>query len=869
MKKIPQEVNKQMAEASWLVMQKRLSDANLIRSGGASKIRRQEARKLIGEKTYTYKGGLPKDYVNMDMFMFVKDEQYKEKVLRNRQARGMRLAKRLGLKGEQEALGVGLEIMRYAKKHNLNREELSLIGGAFYRQLEEASGGVLEAEGLLKKVGLTTGDIEGLKKAKGVLAMPTMHVGGYASFDHKWGRAGMDYRALMELKAQRWGTTGEMLIGEIARRVIPVGNLAEMEKVALSITGRAAEIPEEIERITQISKAQELLGDKPFLFEYGGKEVYVPGAGAKGMGQFVSEVGDVRSQELRSAYENYFKAQKAARDYPSEKTKAWVDSAFERLQTEAHKGYSAAGSLRGKVIGTAGPVARRRVPKQPEGGFARVFAGAEEFIEDSKRAFRVGITRDTASKMFRDLMSKATGEEKTFLEAQEKAFLAGEKVTGFVWRHPTHRPQSLMPAWMELVEGTGESAQFYKLELKHGEKVLDVSMAAGMKLDYDFDHVQVGFIADEKVKVATDKLLNDRRFREEFIEGVSIQHDIQKRVKAAAMAGEVSENIPTYVKGLQRLVGVKMETGVISNLVGDMRAAAAFQAGGREFKVASYLLAELEEGPISSKHGLHVGEVKKHLQEFVRGEGAGVRDSLRLAWDKLMEEGTFTADKIQYSREEFIDKMGDWISASEESGDLAAFRDVARRGARAQRGKEWQKLTTEMFSRVIDQFQGGRGDLNAALTRAMRMGPGSGLSRSRAVVQSLGNVGQTAMQAFRKHWKYPAIGTAVALGIGAVLGGDDLDMPDHSEKVTQLAQGMGPAVPTITPPTMSPNRIVSSQGGAMPGGFGMHEESDYSSYGLRQLGAVAQELNTSVMIKDNRGAITPEYIDKARRERYY
>jgi hypothetical protein len=869
MKKIPQEVNKQMAEASWLIMQKRLQEADVLRSGGKSKVLRQRLRGLAGKKTYSYKGGLPKDYVNMDMLMYVRDQKYRDQVLRNRQKSGVRLAKRLGLKGEQEALGVGLELMRYAKKHGLDQDEMSLIGGAFYKQLVKASGDSTAASSLLKEVGLTTGDIAALEKAEGVLAMPTMHVGGYASFDHKWRRAGMDYRALNEIRAQKWGEAGELLVGEIARRVVPANDLIQMERAAMSIVGRSHELPEGIERINRIRDAKEALGQKDFLFDYGGKEVYVPGPSAKGMRQFAIEPGEVASMELRGAYERYITAQQRLRDRPGEPAEAAAKEAFENLQRKVHKGWSAAGSLRGKVVGSAGPVARRWIPKDPTETLAREFKSIEEFVTAKDQVFTVGITKETGGKMFRDLLSKASPEERAFLEAQEKAFLAGEKVTGFVWRHPTHRPQSLMPAWMQLVEGAGESARFQPITIKHGERVLDISLAQGMKLDYDFDHVQVGVIANEKVKVAQDTLLNSRRWREEFIEGTAIQHDLMKRVKDAAASEAITDKTRQYIAGLQKLVGVKMETGIISDLVGEMRAATAFQTQGQEYKLISYMLAELEEGPISSKHGLHVGEIKGHLKTFVRGEGTGIRSAMTEAWDKLFGEATFTAGGIQYHRDKIIDQSAEAISAAEEAGHMAAFRNLARRGAKAQKGKEWTKITMDQFARAIESAQGGRGDLNSALAREMRMGPGSGISQSRAISNSLGEVASTAKRAFKKHWKYPAIGGAIAFGISSLLGGGDLSIPssDHSQRVTEL--GQGPGVPHITPPSMTPNRIVTAGGGSMPVGYMMHTEADYSPQQIRQLGAYGHETGSSVRIKDDRGAITPEFIDKISRERYY
>lgn len=865
MKKIPQEVNKQMAEASWLIMQKRLSEAGVLAPGVAGGVGKQRIRTARATGTFAGRPSIPKNYVNMDMWMYVRDQQYRDKVLKNRQKGGVRIAKRLGLQGEQEALGTGLEILRYAKKHGLDKEELSLIGGAFYKQLETAARGSEGASKLLKEVGLTSGEIGALKQAGGVLAMPTMHVGGYASFDHKWRRAGMDYRALTELKAQRWGEAGELLIGEIGRRVIPAQDLMEMERAALSVVGRG--VPEGVEKINRIREAQEALGQREFIFDYGGKEIYVPGTKAKGMGQFASEVGDIRSQELRSAYEKYFGAQRAIRDFPGEASNLKLEKAFQNLRQKVHKEWAAAGSLRGKVIGTSSPVARRRVPSDARATISKRFSSIEEFVGETRQVFTIGVTRETSERMFRDLLSKGSPGERAFLESQREAFLSKEKVTGFVWRHPTHRPQSLMPAWFELVEGKGESAQFHRLELKQGERVLDVSLAQGMKLDYDFDHVQLGLIADEKVKVAQDQLLNSRRWKEEFIQGTAIQYDLMERVKQAAASRVASENVPEYTRGLQRLVGVKLETGTISNLVGEMRAAANFQAPTQERNIVSYLLAELEEGPIGGKHGLYAGEVKEHLQTFMRGEGTGVRSAMRDAWDIIFKEETFKAGNIQYAREEIIDNIAEWTSASQESKDLAAFRNNARRGAQAQKGAEWNRITNDQFIKAIDDAKAGRGDLNATLTRGMRLGPGSAVSKSRAAVESARGVGNAAIRAFKKHWKYPAVGAAIALGISSVLGGSDLGMKDHSQQVNAL--GSGPASPHISAPVMNPNRIITSAGGAMPVGYGMHTTGDYNSYGVRQLTTLAQETNSSVRINDNRGAITPEYIQKAQRERYY
>ncbi len=869
LKKVPQEINKQMAEASWLIMQKRLDETGVLKSGGRGKVFRQSIRRATHDKTFTWKGGRPSNYIHEGMWDYVHDQQHRELILSGRQKAGARVAKRLGLVGNQAALGTGIELLKYAKRQGLDAKELGLIGGVFYQELVKATGED-QANKILRGIGLNKVDRAGLATAEGVLAMPTMHVGGYASFDFVRGRAGMDPRALMEIKKKGWGQTGDMIIEDLARRVLPEQDWLEMERAALSLTGRTNGLPEGIERIKSIREAQEALGTKEFLFDYGGREVYVPSAKAAGMGEFVSKVGEIRNQELRSAYQGYISAHKRIRDNPGDAAEKAFEAATRNLESKVEKGYLASSSLRGKVIGSADVVARRRLSTDPSKVLAHTYSSIDEFIGDvgkKSKAFTVGITEETGKKMFRDLLSKADADERVFIEAQQAAFMKGEKVTGNVWRHPTHRVQSLMPTFFEKVAGPGEGAMFTRLETKVGDRVLDVSQAMGMKLDFDMDTVSLSIIADEKTKVATDRLLNSTRHRKEFIKGLTIQHDIMDRVKQAAASGLVDDNVPGYVKGLRRLVGVKMQTGIISDLVGDMRAAAAFQADDNAFTIAARLLDELEEAPISSKHGLSAADVGKNLQEFVRNEGVGGRDALRQAWNKIYEQETFTAGDIKYSREEFIDNMSQWISASEESGELASYRGIARRGARAQKGKEAAAFTMEQLYETILQVKGGRGDLNSILTRTMRMGPGSVTDRGRIAVQGVKGIASTALHAFKRHWQYPAAGLAIATGIAAAMNTGDISMRDHNSRINDIAAG--PSVPHISAPSMTPNRIVSAGGGSMPVGYEMHSNRDYDSYGLRQLGTMAQEFNSSVRIRDNRGAITPEYIDKVSRERYY
>ncbi len=92
--------------------------------------------------------------------------------------------------------------------------------------------------------------------------MPTMNIGGYASFDHAWGRAGMDVRGLWEIKAQQWGTGGaasEAMIADILQSTIH-GDVSELEKAAASFAGADADIAKDVRRIESADEAIEAIG---------------------------------------------------------------------------------------------------------------------------------------------------------------------------------------------------------------------------------------------------------------------------------------------------------------------------------------------------------------------------------------------------------------------------------------------------------------------------------------------------------------------------------------------------------------------------------------------------------------------------------
>lgn len=872
LKKIPAEVQKQMAEALYLTTAQKLQDV-----GAKTRIRGKR-------RIYTAKGGGPggkrRGMPVKRMWQYVHDDTSRRKLLEKTVAAGAKTAEQLGLKGEAAHLGVGLEILRKAVIHGLSPDDIGMIGGLHYRLLLKEVKSEAKAAQILGEVGLGSAEIQALKASKGVLGLTSLHPGGFGSYDHKRRMATMDARALWEVKAQQWGTPGEELITEIVRRTIPQQDLGEMERAIRSFAGAAADLPENLKEITDAEEAISTLGKEGFLFKGKGKSFYVPSDQARRMGTYAYEVGAIGQQDLSKAYERYFNANKKLQQFETELSgtdfenlpehKKLIDGigeAEQSLRVEIDKQWKSAQSLKGRVIGTADPVAMRwmKGPKETP----KMYQSIEEVIADQKNLFVVGVSDETYNRMFNDLMNVADENEKRFLESQRKAFMAGGDATGFIWRHPTHRPQSLMPAKFRRVDSKVEGAYFQKMTMKMGDRTLDLSLAAGMKLDYDMDHLSMGLVADEKVSTELEGLMKSEQWRRQFVDGVNRQASIMEAMGAAK--GRGVKDVERHIQGLQRLVGVKLETGMISNLVGEMRAAAAFNADKDSFRLASFLFAELEEGPISSKKALYSAEVKDLLEEFVRPSGGGrnrVSDSLKEAWDILLDKGVIEAKDVRYSRDEFVDQMTQWISSSEARGELSAYRKMVRGVSKAAKGAAVEGITDDQILRAINLTESGKGNILANVAREMRMGPGSGLSASRRAMGLAADVGGMALQAFKKHWKYPLVGAGIALGLGAMAGGQDVSMPrnDPSIDATELATAQG-SMANIRLPGVTQNRIITS-GPNMGSGYRMSYSGDFSSRGMNELGAFGVESGSRVSVRDDRGAISPEYIRKSQDERY-
>jgi hypothetical protein len=872
LKGIPAEIQRQMSEALWITSYKRLVDTGRIRPEGISP-------RIAGTSPLA------------NAYRFVHDEKRRKIVLESLLRKGKKTTqgllstiedvmktKNIGravTAEEWEHIGVGIETLKQAKKWGISDDNIGLIGGAFWQEATKALGGDLAAAKVLRRGGISGGMIQALKESKGVLGLSVAYIGSHAEWAERWGRGSLDPRMLEQMGRglEEYGDVGKRIIEDLVHRT-KVTNERDALVIHTALQsimeGKTPEGMEGVREVTSRQEALRSLGKEEFIFKQGDKSLYVPGLSASSsMGQQVEEVGSLIDRPLRRAYDKYFRALQGVADADTEAARSAVVDADRLLKNQLLQELGEGVSPRGKVIGSAQSVVRSWLPEHGHGPASMEFSKIDDFMK-SQEAFVVGMTKSRYERQFKDLMAHASESEKAFLMKQKEIFMRGEDVAGVWWRHPITRLQSGVMAKFRLVEGSGDFLVIRKMIL---EGKYDVSMAAGMKLDTDMDHGVTMLMRDEKTAQQIMDTLNSTRYRKDFVDLVKAQHALQaemkKVTKKVVSAGKVEES---YIEGLKRLVGVKIETGPISDLVGDMRSAAAFGAGGKEFKLASLLFAEAEEGPIGSKLGKMVGDIKDLLEDFVRparkrgGAWKEVRDSFLEVWEKLIERKVIDAGEYNFQADEFTDKVFKWMEDAEENGHMAAKRKLWDMFNKARKGDEALHYTDEQILRSMKMLDSGRGDINSNLIRTMRLGVGSQVVRQREAMEMAEDVTRAVWGGLKKHWKWPALGIGAALAISTIFGGQDLKMPDHSQRATDL--GTGRSTPAVPPPAPITNRIVTAGGGQFPMGYNSQVQGDFSSRGLGDFMNFAREMGGVLTMRDYRRGISPQDIQKQMDERY-
>jgi len=834
-KKIGPEIHKQMSEASWYLAGRHMAPLTAK--------------------------GVPRK--QQQMWRFVHDEKSRTALL---ESFSKNASKRWG---KDTNLGVGIELLKRMKKWGMNQEELGLIGGLFYDTYSKD----YKLDKILAQAGFEQKDISALKNAEGVIAMPSMHLGDIAS-QYPWKGGSLDPRAIREIRAQGklWGGHGDAIISELVGRLDKDPGYNELAKAASSMAEMG--VDKDIEKITSLRKARAALGERGFNLEYQGKSVYVPGPEVKSMGRMVGEVGEEIDRPLRGAYSRYFNALGGVNEYGGEAELRRLEGAENSLRGAIHDAYASGRHLGGSMVGFEAPMARSMLPRSPQGkALTEMFEGktieeaTNKFLANSKMQFTTGVGKKTARRMINKLIDAANDpEEIAWLKRQEEKLFSGQTASGIVFRHPSHKVQSTLPTKIKVMMDHDEGVFFPKISLKAGDTILDVSGAFGMNLDTDGDHAVVSIVSKAKTSEAVEDLLASDEWRKRFVQDVQTKHGLQKLASQAAIRGDTGAQ--KAIIGLERLAGSKLVTGPVSSLITRMKASTAFVTSDEVYTDASQVLNILEESPISAKHGLLSGDAASKIKHFVNGTGTDIEKQFHEVWMATFKAENITIGDVEYNRDKFTRQVADYMGAAEDSAEGKHFVSTVMEMQKAHKGREFEAISAGQMKRFIELTTSGKGDIMSDMRQAMLgEGPGSMLEASRGIMDQAGNLGNLALRSFKKHWKVPAMAAGLAVASSILLNsGGSINMQDHNTQVTNLAHGSG--VPNIPPPNTLTQRVVTGAGGAMPAGISGRMDSDFTSQGLRDLQNFASDVRTNVLLRDNRGAITPEYIDKAQRERY-
>ena len=850
-------INKQMSEALLALGENRLN----------SLPRNQRAGKTTKGKTFGKLYGSLSDYT-------FREDSRQEMIIKWKNE-GKALAKNVASHID-ENYGFGLRSLQAAKDMGIRGENLGLMGGAYYQELlKGVQGDTNEAARILGEIGLEARDIKGLQEAKAVLGMNTFHLGDWASYQ-KWQGVSLDARAISRLMANPiFGEAGEYMARELLLAQKPMQDFGELSTALKSLIGEAPDIPDNLDVLDSPWEAKQRVGKKAFIFKYGEEQIYVPGPQAKQMGDFVSDIGDVHSQKLKTSYEKFF--QKVRKVSSGEKEAEPLALAVRTLKEEVFNEWMHSVSTGGELVGGVAPMAASWMSKPGEAAASRTYKNIGEFLADEKDAFTIGLSKKNIQKAYKEAIEKAaTPEQTAFMKKQMEKLLAGEQVNTILYRHPTMYPESTLPARLRMVSNTSDSVFLRKTTLHHRGERLDNILAAAINADTDGDRLQVKVIMNEMTDSALDKLLRSRKYGEDFVKSAMFHKEIADQVKSFAKGK--TGLVEDFEQGMIAMVAAKFETGKVSTAAGELFAAA--KLGGatqEELLPVMHALSRIEESPISGKKGLWGGnEVADHLKDFTRGgESTAVGSSLEKVYDMIYGGQTMgKKGEIIETKEAFINKMKDYVKKAHDNGSLEQWRKTEQTFQRSR--KNYIKINGDIDRQIRDIFHTvdrGLGDIYGGVVASVRGGRAGHPQalQERTVLNAATGLGEAALKIVKNHWKYPLAGIAAGVaisGLGSLVGGNEINFEkDASDKATQGL--IDTFVPRVNPPPSYTNRIVTMGGGNMPEGWESSIERDYTSAGVRQLMNFGAEVGAQIRLRDDRGAITPQYIQKAMRDRYY
>lgn len=694
-------------------------------------------------------------------------------------------------------------------EYKLEKNMVSLAKGWGFSQrqmqmtfglMEEESIQKMTEEGVLRKA---EGNV--ISKSTGVVGLSKMRLGNLAT-DAVGGLASMEQSGFRLLAMK--GEEGQRMAAELATRLRDKGELAPAEKMLASVVNETDKIKRFIggtsDRTLSQLKPDELIETKGRYVELGTKvkslggsnQIYIPGteeAPGLTLGT-ISPKGKPIESPINAQLKNLQKA-------IISKDTDLIETAGTALRGIVHQAYEAQGAARGKIIGS------------------RFLTGIRQRVADSADdTFR--ISEQSGKLMFNELLEHSSSEpQKKFLESQKSKLLAGEAITGGVWRHPTTGPESFQFVNYKVdkrIKGNliSAPARFGSISLDGGiPKQMDFSQMVGMKGDFDKDIYALSVISDEGTSAKVRRKLStsaQEDYTKYLFNHYALEETIGESKGAAKKISEINR-VEAISSGARKLTEAKIATPKVNIALQKLKIGLQYSAPDK-YKPLAELFWHLEEAAIGGKHGVMEGSLYKNIAHAVERKDVKTMESVLtgLLGEKRTIQGQLSiGDKI-LQQSMTLDPTGWAKTAIESAENVSDEVDIAYRSAQIAKGKKPLREVNQVVE-MMYQRKSGSLDVAQSLMYAGEKGIGQSISEGANRMMRKGKTKVSAISRVLGKAKGPAaIGLAAAAGIAMMA-------PSVSGSLkTEGSRGGKNFVPSDLGPTGGPGinppqpRIMSS-----------------------------------------------------------
>jgi hypothetical protein len=713
---------------------------------------------------------------------------------------------------------------------------------------------------------LTRRDISAIRNAPGVIGLSKGRLGDLAS--GSWGRGSFEQSGfrLLAMKDAAYAD-------ELSRRLVGTGNLGAVDKLAASVLGQQPLLDKfkrgELESLSDISAKNLVQNEGRYISlgrgfaELGGsKELYIPG-----LQEAESIVGSVQSggKLIDSPFVKELKSfRRLMRKGASDEE---LEIAAKGLRNITMSQVESQFAARGKVIGS------------------QILTGMRRTFSENSDVFR--ISRESASRMFDDLIERANPSQAKFLAQQRESALAGNIMHGGMWRHPTTGPESFQfVKYMvdkDLAEGMiAAPSRFGQIQFAGKEAVTaDISEMVGFAGDFDRDQYVLASIAERDTLARIEKQMGgaiQSQYNNYVFNHYGMKNLIDNSISKSEVLG--MNSAAALKSGYRKLTTAKTTTGQVNLALQRLKLGVQY-AAPEKYRPMADLFFHLEQAAIGGKHGTLDSELYQAIAESTKGGKEG-KELLRQAitsifgGENINISGSFTDAAGNISQHNFnlqAQEAADVAISSYES--VKNEIDVAMRSSSLGKGK---RVANARLSELIEQFhmrRAGGVDVAQAFMQNQATGDMFTQRATRAIRQ-----GETKVKGFLnvvKKAKAPLLmGAAAAAGIMLMAPGTAgvLRMPEGPAGGANVTpEDIGPpGGPGLNPPPPRQNiapRVYD---------IGSGRETNYANIRMRvdDLDSNSRDFmssvrsfggNTRIQTSDDRSVLDPRLLAKKIHER--